>query len=143
MTRHSDRLGGAEEALFELDLDGVAEVRPAPSPASASPARRIPEAEEVAEDVRKISERGGIESGGPGDPGMTVGVVSTPLVGIGEDTVGLGGLLEAILRRLVSGVSVGMELHRDLPVGGLDLGVGAAPRHLEDFVVIAGHVLRA
>jgi hypothetical protein len=48
---------------------------------------------------------------------MTVGVVTLALVGVGEDGVRLGRLLELLLGGLVARVAVGVELHRELPVG--------------------------
>ena len=143
VTRHADGLGGSEEAFLEVDLDGVAKVGPAPRPAAPSPSR-VTEAEEVAEDVGEVREGGRIEaasSRGTGHAGVAVGVVALSLFGVGEHAVRLGRLLEPLLGRLVPGVAVRVVLHRDLPVRGLDLLVGARSRDLENFVVVASHGL--
>ena len=44
-------------------------------------------------------------------------VVALALLGVGEDLVGLGRLLELLLGRLVARVAVGVELLRGLPEG--------------------------
>ena len=68
---------------------------------------------------------------------MAESVVEAALFGIGEDRVRLGGLLELLLGRGVVRIAVRMELHRQLPVGALDLAVGRGARDAEDLVVIA------
>ena len=55
-------------------------------------------------------------------------VVAGPLLRIGEDVVGLGDLLEALLGGLVARVLVGVELVGELAVGGLELLAGRASR---------------
>ena len=53
-----------------------------------------------------------------------------------EDRVGLGRLLELLLRLLVAGVAVGVVLERELAVRGLDLAVGRGALDAQDLVVV-------
>src|SRR5262245_28156628 len=68
---------------------------------------------------------------------MPEAVVEAPLFGIGEHRVGLGRLFELFLRRFVTRIAVGVVLHRQLAVGALQLHLGHAAGHAEDFVVVA------
>ena len=68
---------------------------------------------------------------------VAVGVVDLALLGVGEDLVGLGGLLELLLGLGVVVVDVGVELAGEAAEGLLHLGpvgVAADPEHL---VVVA------
>ena len=70
---------------------------------------------------------------------VAVGVVDAALLGVGEDLVGLGGLLELLLRLRVVGVDVGVELAGQPAEGLLDLLLGGAALDAEHLVVVAGH----
>ena len=60
---------------------------------------------------------------------VAVAVVRRAALGVGEDLVGLGGLLELLLGLRVVAVDVGVQLARELAEGLLDLGlVGACGR---------------
>ena len=59
---------------------------------------------------------------------MAEAVVHVPLVGVGEDRVGLGRFLELVFGGLVAGIAVGMELQRQLAVRALDLLIGRRTR---------------
>src|SRR4029079_1095380 len=68
-------------------------------------------------------------------PGLAELVVLLALVGVLQDLVGLGDLLEAVLGpRLFR--DVGMELTRQLAVGALDLLLGRRPLDAERLVVV-------
>jgi len=67
---------------------------------------------------------------------VAVGVVTLPLLRVAEDAVGLGRLLELLLRFLVAGVAVGVVLEGELAIGRLHLLVGGVARHTEDLVVV-------
>src|ERR1700684_2351264 len=101
------------------------------TPTAGGASTRSPTAstKEVGEDV---SHRGGIEvevaeATKAGPPGRSTrersgaAVVLLALLGIAKHVVGLGDLLEALLRLLVVGVAVGVVLTRELAVGLLDL----------------------
>jgi hypothetical protein len=64
-------------------------------------------------------------------------VVALALLGIGEDLVGGGGLLELGLSLGVAGVPVGVVLEGLLAVGLLDLLRAGRARHAQHLVVIA------
>jgi hypothetical protein len=67
------------------------------------------------------------------------GVIGAPAVGIGEDLVGLGGLLELLLGFGVVLVDVGVQLAGKAAKRLLDLAVAGAPADAEDLVVVRGH----
>ena len=58
---------------------------------------------------------------------VAVGVVGAAALGVGEDLVGLGGLLELLLGLGVVAVDVGMQLAGEPAEGLLDLGLVGAP----------------
>ena len=67
-------------------------------------------------------------------------VVLLALLLVGEHGVGLGDLLELVLRFLVPLVLVGVELLREIAIRLLDLGLGRGLLHAEDLVVVLlGH----
>jgi hypothetical protein len=72
------------------------------------------------------------------DPGEPELVVAAPLLGVGEDLVRLGDLLELLLGRFrVLLRDVGVVLSREATVGRLDLVRRSGLRYAQDFVVIA------
>ena len=70
-------------------------------------------------------------------PAVSEAVVLRPLVGVGEHGVCLRGLLEVLLGLLVTGVAIGMELHRQLAVRSFDLVLRGAAVYTEHLVVVA------
>ena len=70
---------------------------------------------------------------------MAVAVVGRAALGVGEDLVGLGGLLELLLGLGVVGVDVGVQLARELAEGLLDLLLGGVALDAEHLVGVAGH----
>src|SRR5437763_495775 len=68
-----------------------------------------------------------------------VAVVGRLALGVGEDLVGLGGLLEVLLGGL-GRVDVGVQLAGELAEGLLDLAVVGVARDAQDLVGIAGHL---
>ena len=66
-------------------------------------------------------------------------VVHPALLGVGEDVVGGGDLLEPVLGRGV-GVHVGVQLTGETAVRLLDLGRVSVPGHTEDLVGVLAHV---
>src|SRR6185369_9359434 len=65
--------------------------------------------------------------------GPAVPVVRGALLRIPQDLVRLRDLLESCFR-LGRLVAVGMVLHRELPIGLLDLGLGCGPRYPQQVV---------
>ena len=59
------------------------------------------------------------------------------LLRIGEHLVRFVNLLESILRRLVAGINIGVELSGELPECTFDLILASAPGNTEDLVIIA------
>src|SRR5262249_260516 len=123
--------------VLEGDLQLVLEIFTArgPGPAPAPPA-----GEEVLEDVLEegakpgIAEAGAHARAGGAEPGE-VGA----LVRIGQDAVRLVDFFEPGLGLLVAAVAIGMELHRELAIGLLDLGLAGGARDAENLVVVARH----
>src|SRR5438876_416544 len=104
------------------------------STCSAAPAAGA--REEVLEDVLEERAEAALEAAArAGARRAAEAVVVRALVRIGEHAVRLVDLLEALLGLLVAGVLVGMELHRELPVGLLQLGTAGALPDAEHLVV--------
>ncbi len=68
---------------------------------------------------------------------MTVLVIQGALLGIGEDLIGLGSLLELFLRILLAIVLVGMMLHCQLAEGFLYLRFRSVAVNAQYLVVIS------
>ena len=138
-----DLLLGPGDRLLERDPQVVAQVRAGlRPPAPRRGGRRA--AEERVEDVAEPTEPGGAEPEVPlasaTDPGPAEHVVALAAIRVGQHLVRLVDLLEALLRRGVR-VDVGVPLLGELAERPLDLGVGGAPFHAEDGVVVefGGH----
>src|SRR4029079_6728134 len=71
------------------------------------------------------------------DAGVAEPVVASALVRVAQDRVGFGGLLEALLGLVVTGVLVGVVLDRELAIGGLQLAIGRRPRDPENLVIVS------
>ena len=135
MHRHRQRDLGARDRLIEgqrnlcLQIAAALPTRaPAPAAAGAAPPPRSA-AEQVGEDVPHPR---GVEvealkaaeaSTGPAAGGerSRAAVVLLALLGVAEHVVGLGDLLEALLRRLVVGIAIGVVGAGEFAVGLLDL----------------------
>ena len=118
-SRHLDGALGAEHRLLEGDLDVHAQVVAtlrAGVRATASAA-----AEEHVEEVERRVEREVAEVGLRAVGDVAEGVVALALLRVAEHRVRLADLLESLLRDLVTVVAVGVELHGELAVRGLQL----------------------
>ena len=73
------------------------------------------------------------------EPLEAVAVEGRPPLGVGEDLVGLGGLLELLLGLGIVAVDVRVELAREPPERPLDLGVAGVARDAEHLVRVAPH----
>ena len=69
---------------------------------------------------------------------MAVAVEGRAALGVGEDLVGLGRLLELLLGVGVVAVDVGVQLARQAPEGLLDLGLVGLAADAEDLVGVSG-----
>ncbi|MNG02380.1 hypothetical protein D3C84_854060 [compost metagenome] len=67
---------------------------------------------------------------------MAVLVVGGALARVGQHFVGLVGLLEFLLGRLVARIAVRVVLHRQAAIGLLQLGLTGAALDTEDFVKV-------
>ena len=68
---------------------------------------------------------------------MAEAVVHAPLVGVGQDGVRLGRLLELLFGFLVAVIAVGVILQRQLAVRALDLHIDRGLGDAQDLVVVA------
>ena len=140
--RHLAR--GSREHLGEAHLHLRRDVAAARRPARPEPEQlaeqRVAATEERGQHVLEAAE--GVRARGPA-PGaqalVAEGVVGAAAVGVGEDLVGLRGLLELLLRLRVVPVDVGVELARQPAKRLLDLAVAGSPVHAEDLVVVPLH----
>ena len=104
-------LGG----LFQRDLEVIAEIaatrRAISSPTTAT--------EEIAEDVAEVAEDvlGSWTARESAHPRVTKAVVAGALVAVGQDLIGLRGLLEALLSVGVVWVPIRVVLQRELAEG--------------------------
>ena len=117
-------LGDAGGGLLQRQLDRGLDVG-AGARAARAPPNMSPKMSEKAEKTSPTSRKP------PPPPRSRAGVAETVVEGallrVGQHLVGLGRLLETPLGLLVAGVAVGVELHRQLAVGLLQLGrVGAS-----------------
>src|SRR5207253_8232306 len=130
-----DFLLGAKHRLFEFQIDIFAKVR-APlrpiAPATASAAKKIAKAKELAEYIAEVVEYGGIEACActrPANARVTETVIHPPLLHIGENSIGLTTFLELLFRVRFVRFPFRMELNRKLPIRTLILLTSAAPLH--------------
>ena len=70
---------------------------------------------------------------------MAVGVVGRAALGVGEDLVGLGRLLELLLGLGIVGVDVRVQLAGQLAEGFFDFGRVGVAVDAEHLVVVAWH----
>src|SRR6195256_4611772 len=76
------------------------------------------------------------------DSGVTVLVVGGPLVRVAQHLAGFLRLLEGLLRPPVVGIAVRVILHRQAPVGLLDLGLSRCLGYVQYLVIVALRHLR-
>jgi hypothetical protein len=96
------------------------------------------EPEKISENILEILEDRPVESFETrfAEPVRTEPVVGFPFLGIAQDAVGFGRLLEAILGRPVSGIAVGMVFQSQLTIFFFDLLGAGRSRDAENFVII-------
>jgi hypothetical protein len=141
-------------------MEGVAHVAAAGREGAAGVAARRPSApEEVGEDVAEaelLATRGRAGTSAEGSaagigtlvaaPRLAVGVDLAPVVllallGVADDVVGGGNLLELLLGGVAVGrVQVGMQLLGELAVDAANLLVGRIARHAQHLVGVLGHL---
>ena len=137
--RGGDTVDGVVEGLGQLGRDVGPTLRTAPATSAA--------ATEAGEDVSEAAAKEATEIFHPdslaGAERVPLSVVEAPicprldqaaklvvflaLFGVGEDSVGLGHLLEALLGRRVAGVGVGVVLLGELAIGAFDLIAARRP----------------
>jgi hypothetical protein len=117
---------GAAHRLFQIQLQGVAQVAATLSAATGTAATATEEiTEDITEDVREVltTETGATAAHARVDTGMTVLVVRRALAGIGQHFVGLVGLFEHLFRRFVIGITVRVVLHRQTAISLLQVRI--------------------
>lgn len=138
--RHADGHGGAAHRFFQIQLEGVAQIRAAlgtTTRAAASTAKEV--AEHITEDIGEV---GAAETGPTTathlrvDPSVAVLVVGRTLGRVRKYFVGLVGLLEFLFGVFVVRVAVRVIFHRQAPIGLLQLGFTSAALDPQDLVII-------
>ena len=121
-------LEGVAKAVGEpaLDVSATLSTTPSTSAAPAGTAENIPK--QVIEEVPEIAEIAEVAtrraSAGATDPCMAKAVVAGALLGIRQNRVGFGDLLEALLGLHIVGVSIRMTLERELAIDLFEVGFG-------------------
>ena len=137
-----DGAGHPEGDVGELHVDGHKRVLTAPGPGGRPAGGRSP-TEEGLEDASQVAEVGAGEPAAESCPAahgvLPAQVVHLTLVGVGEDLVGGGDLLELLL--MAGAGDVGVQLAGLLAVGPLDLLGGGVTTDAEDLVVVGHCVL--
>ncbi|MNE36702.1 hypothetical protein D3C80_1305230 [compost metagenome] len=136
---HADADRGATHRFFQVQLQGVAQVAAALGAATRAAAAATEEvAEHIAEDVGEVgtAETGTATTHARVYAGMAVLVVSCTLARVGENLVGLVGLLEFIFRGLVVRVTVRVVLHREATVGFFQVSLGRAALDTQNLVIV-------
>jgi hypothetical protein len=130
--------GGLGKRDLHLHRDVAALDAPAPAAAERRPERVA--AEERVEDVREGAEPVRLRGVAARVEALEAeAVVGGAPLGVGEDLVGLRGLLELLLGLRVVPVHVRVELARQLPEALLDLPVAGVARDAQHLVRIAPH----
>ncbi|MNZ61019.1 hypothetical protein D3C78_791000 [compost metagenome] len=143
--RHADGHGSAAHRIFQVEIEGVAQVRAALHTAARAATTAATEeiAEDVAEDVReaRAAKTGaGARAHLRIDTGMTVLIVGRTLARVGQDLVGLVGLLEFLLGLLVAGIAVRVVLHGQPTISLLQLRLAGTALDTQYLVEITlGH----
>ena len=134
--------GGAAGGLLQRDLHLDADVAtldaargrtPAEGAKRVAPEERVEDVREGPEAVRRRVEAARVE------PLEAVAVVGGAPLGIGQDLVGLSGLLELLLGLGVVPVHVRVKLACEPAEGLLDIGVAGVPGDPEHLVGVAPH----
>ena len=127
--------GGAEGGVHEGDPQIVAQIGARPGRRARAGTSRV-EAEDIAEDVaearKDVFETGKAPVAGAVQPFMAVPVVDIPFFRVAQDLVGLGRLLELLLRFLVSRIPVRMVLHGELAIALFYLVFRGVSLHAQD-----------
>src|SRR3546814_589408 len=146
------RISDWSSDVCSSDLAPSTPTRPSCAGASA------PVAEQLTEQVRRIEAALGLvlrarSAFGVGSPEALVrplvagrvdlaAIEPRSLLGIGEQIVCAGGLLELQLDLRIAGVQIGMQLLRELAVGLLDVVLRRRARHAEDIVRVSHRFVR-
>src|SRR5688572_5124545 len=126
------------ERVLEPDLEVVAQVGAAPRPAARIAAAEAA-AEDGLEDVAEVAEIGLLPAPALLEGGVAEAVVSGALLRVLEALVGRADGLELGLVVLAPLIAVGVELHRQLAIGGLDRRPVGGAADAEHFVKIGFH----
>ncbi|OIQ96451.1 hypothetical protein GALL_214920 [mine drainage metagenome] len=125
--------------FFQRDLHVVAQVGAAVGLAAPAAAA----AEDVAEDVAEVealgaarTERAAAAHSARFECRVTVLVVSSTFLSVGQSLVGFLRFLELFLRFRIIRIAVGVVLHRQLTISLLDVFLGRVAVDAEDFVVV-------
>ena len=131
----------AARATSASSISTATPMSPPPAGPRAGRSRSVAAAaEEGLEDVVDRAEAGAARVEAAGAQALVaVGVVGAAPLGVGEDLVGLGRLLELLLGLGVVVVDVGVQLAGEAAEGLLDLGLAGVPADAEHLVVVARH----
>src|SRR5579884_901464 len=130
----------SEVGLVEGDRHIVSKIIPALCACAGASSARGAEKflENVAEDIGESSlAEVKTARSGAGRAGVAEHVITPPLLGVGEDTVGLINFLKLLFGRFITRIPIGMKLKGQLAIGLLQLFLRCVSLDPEDFVVIS------
>ena len=137
LTRNLDFGLQAEGSLAKGNLQIVPEVRASLRTAAAAASENIAKPEKFAENIAEIAKRGGVETAESSlQSAVPVSIVTRALVGVAQNAVGLGRLLEFFFGGLVIRIFVGMIFQSKLSISALYLLVRCVVRNSQYFVAI-------
>lgn len=133
----------AKYSLFETQLKVKAKISTAAGLVwlSSRASKDFSEAKEITQDVAEIREGVGIESfktsTSGADAGMPKAIVSSSLITVTQDAIGLGSLFEFLLRFLVPGILIGMVLYGQFAISALDFLPTGISIDAQYFVIVS------
>src|SRR6476660_4113439 len=139
MAAHRDLGLGAEDGIFELQVDIFPKIGASLSAAafaSAASAKYLAQPEEVPENITQVVSVEALRSHAA-QASVAVTVVGGALVAVCQHGVGFAAFFEFVFGVWIIGIAVGMELQRQFAIGALDLLIVGSAGYAQHLIVIA------
>src|SRR5690554_683427 len=138
MCRYPDLDSSSPDRLFQVQLQGIAQVTAPVGPGASATAEDI--AEHVAEDIAETGTTAKAAASARSrrvSPGMSELVIGGPSIGVGQHLVGFGGFFELLFGLFISRITVRVILHGKTPISLLNLFFVRRLWNTQYFVIIA------